>query len=67
MRTDRHEITEILLKVALNNINQIISCILYLLKMWLHSQRFPLNSFQTLSIGLFQTLKCVSKHVIKLV
>jgi hypothetical protein len=32
MRTDRHEITEILLKVALNNINQIISCILYLLK-----------------------------------
>jgi len=26
MRSDRHEITEILLKVALNTINQTISC-----------------------------------------
>jgi hypothetical protein len=26
MRTDRHEITEILLKVALNTINQTVSC-----------------------------------------
>ena len=36
--------------------------------MWLYSQSFPLNSFQTLPIlpiGLFQTLKFVSKHIIK--
>jgi hypothetical protein len=60
-KTDRHDINEILLKVALNNINQPVSYILFSLK----CISYILFSLKCISYILF-SLKCISYILVSL-